>query len=99
MYVIVVLIIMLVMVLLDNLSILRRFDNYKRAQKEVEEKAREDAILDADNWLHIHLPRVISNYPYEGKRVDMLNEDMREDFRNYMHNSVVITTKTKDEDK
>lgn len=35
-------------------------------------------------WMRVHLPRVIDNYPINGKRVSMLNEDMREDFRKAM---------------
>lgn len=38
----------------------------------------------ADKWLRTHLPRVISNYPYGDGTTDMLNEDMRAEFREAM---------------
>lgn len=46
----------------------------------------DEAVAQADLWLRIHLPRVISNYSFNGQIIDMLNEDMREEFRNAMHN-------------
>lgn len=48
------------------------------------ERTRKEMIEKADRWLRTHLPRVISNYPFGNKRTDMLNEDMREEFRKAM---------------
>lgn len=46
-------------------------------------------IDEADKWLHSHLPRVIENYPsadlLSTETYTMLNEDMREDFRQAMN--------------
>lgn len=51
------------------------------------QSAREQKQIDidkADKWLRTHLPRVIGNYPYVDGTTDMLNEDMRAEFRKAM---------------
>lgn len=51
---------------------------------EIANEQKEADIEKACKWLRVHLPRVISNYPFGDERIDMLNEDMREDFKKAM---------------
>lgn len=49
--------------------------------------AHQQRTIDIDKaceWLRLYLPRVIENYPFNGRKVAMLNEDMREEFRKAM---------------
>lgn len=45
---------------------------------------KEIDIERADKWLRAHLPRVVENYPRGNGTTDMLNEDMRAEFRKAM---------------
>lgn len=48
-------------------------------------KVYQEKFIDkADKWLRAHLPRVIENYPRSNGTTDMLNEDMRAEFRKAM---------------